>query len=101
MKELQDATQDCPGGPLLSGLTLIGVRMALALALLTLFQPRLTFGATWREHGVGAAVGLVFALGFVPQVWGLGSINPALSAFFTSLASVWVPLIAFAVFRTP
>src|SRR5262249_10709704 len=35
------------------------------------------------------------------QVWGLASTSPALSGFFTSLASLWVPLLACACFRLP
>ncbi len=35
------------------------------------------------------------------QVWGLASTSPALSGFFTSLASLWVPTLAFVWFRLP
>src|SRR5439155_8450088 len=33
--------------------------------------------------------------------WGLASTSPALSGFFTSLASLWVPILAFVWFRLP
>jgi drug/metabolite transporter (DMT)-like permease len=94
MKTWQEASSGCPGGKLLSGLTLIALRMAIACVLLGLVQPLLLWRPTRREHAVGSLLGLVFGTGFVLQVWGLGSdaTTPARSAFFTSLASAWAPL---------
>jgi drug/metabolite transporter (DMT)-like permease len=103
LKNWQVAAGECPGsgvvGGLLASLTLIGIRMTLAFAILTLFLPRFTFRPTLREHAAGALVGLTLFIGHVPQVWGLGSTTPALSALFTSLASAWVPLAAWVFLR--
>jgi drug/metabolite transporter (DMT)-like permease len=101
MKTWQDAAGDCPGGDLLAALTLIILRMFLALAVLGLFRPRLVVAPSRREYATGALIGAVFALGFILQVWGLGRTSPALSAFLTSLGSVWTPLLALALFRIP
>jgi drug/metabolite transporter (DMT)-like permease len=90
----QLAARDAPVGELLSSLTLIGVRMPLALLLLGLIRPRVVLGPSLREHLGGMALGSVFFAGFVLQTWGLASTTPALSAFFTSLCSAWVPLAA-------
>jgi drug/metabolite transporter (DMT)-like permease len=92
MKTWQDASAACPGGKLLSGLTLIALRMALACVLVAVFRWRLLTSATRREHAVGVIVGLVFGTGFVLQVWGIAATTPARSAFFTSLCSAWAPL---------
>jgi drug/metabolite transporter (DMT)-like permease len=101
VKSWQDVAEGWQGGPLLSALTLIALRMVAALGLLIAFQPRLLRDSTRREHLSGAAVGLAFAVGFVLQAWGLGSTTPALSAFITALSSAWVPLLAYLVLRTP
>ncbi|MFO0929981.1 MAG: DMT family transporter [Gemmataceae bacterium] len=95
----QLAAADGPVDELLSGLTLIAVRMPLALLLLGLWQPRVVLRPTRAEHAGGAAIGAVFFAGFALQTWGLAYTTPALSAFFTSLCSAWVPLIALAAFR--
>ncbi len=92
MKDWQEASSACPGGQLLSGLTLIALRMAAACLLVGVATPRLLTGATRREHAVGVIVGLAFATGFMLQVWGLATTTPARSAFFTSLCSAWAPL---------
>ncbi|MGL4552948.1 MAG: hypothetical protein ACRC33_17370 [Gemmataceae bacterium] len=77
---------------LLAALTLIALRMALALAVLLAWQPRL-LGATAAERRGGAAVGAAFLVGFILQTWALASTTPALSAFFTCVSSAWVPLV--------
>jgi drug/metabolite transporter (DMT)-like permease len=87
----------CPGGVVLTSLTLIALRMVLALALLAAWHRRGFTAATWREHGCGALVGVFFGVGFLLQVIGLATTTPALSAFFTSLACGWTPLLAWAV----
>jgi drug/metabolite transporter (DMT)-like permease len=94
LKDWQTAAGDCPGGGLLASLTLIGLRMAIAFAIVAVFLPGLVLRPTFREHLAGATVGAVFLAGHVPQVWGLGTTTPALSALFTSLSSAWVPLAA-------
>src|SRR5439155_45200 len=87
MKNWQAAAQGAPGGPLLASLTLIALRMPLALVALAAWQPRLFSAATRREYAAGALIGLTFTAGFVLQVWGLNWTSPALSAFFTSLST--------------
>jgi drug/metabolite transporter (DMT)-like permease len=85
------------GGPvdeLLSSLTLIALRMPLALLLLGLWQPAVILRPTMSEHAGGLLLGAVFFAGFVLQTWGLAYTTPALSAFFTSVSSAWVPLLA-------
>ena len=96
MKNWQTSAAGCPGGELLAAFTLIGLRMPLAVLLLALWRPRLFTASTRREHGVGAIIGGVFFIGFSLQIWGLASTTPALSAFFTSLCSAWVPLAGWA-----
>jgi drug/metabolite transporter (DMT)-like permease len=95
----QAAAAECPGGPLLAGLTLIALRMALASAFVLLLSPRLLTRATRREHAVGVAVGLVFGAGFTLQTWGLAFTTPARSAFFTSLCCAWTPPLGWLLFR--
>jgi drug/metabolite transporter (DMT)-like permease len=99
MKQWQNAAAAAPGGPLLAGLTMIALRMTLGLLVLFAWQPRLVTAPNRREHARGAAIGAVFFFGFSLQVWGLASTSPALSAFFTSLCSAWVPLLVWLVVR--
>lgn len=89
----QLASRDAPGGMLLSALTLVALRMTLAVVLLALWQPRVIYRPTAREHLAGLLIGLVFFVGFALQTWALAMTTPALSAFFTSIASAWVPLL--------
>jgi drug/metabolite transporter (DMT)-like permease len=96
MKNWQEAAQGAPGGPLLAALTLIALRMPLALLVLAAWQPRLFSAPTRREYASGALIGVTFTGGFVLQVWGLNWTTPALSAFVTSLCSAWAPLLAWA-----
>jgi drug/metabolite transporter (DMT)-like permease len=81
------------GGELLASLTLIAIRMPLALLLFAVVRPRLLCSTTRREHLGGLLLGVVFFTGFALQTWGLAATTPALSAFFTSLCSAWVPLL--------
>jgi drug/metabolite transporter (DMT)-like permease len=99
LKDWQGAAGECPGGGLPASLTLIGVRMLAAFAVVTVVLPRLTLRPTLREHAAGVLLGMVFLAGHVLQVWGLGTTTPALSALFTSLASAWVPFAAWAFLR--
>ena len=85
--------------PLLAGLTLIGLRMPLALLVLTLWQPRVVLGVNRAEFAGGMVLGTVFFSGFALQTWGLAFTTPALSAFFTTVCSAWVPLLCWVAFR--
>ena len=85
--------------PLVSALTLIALRMLLALVVLAAWQPRVVFGITRTEFAGGALLGAVFFAGFALQTWGLASTTPALSAFFTSVCSAWVPFLCWFAFR--
>jgi drug/metabolite transporter (DMT)-like permease len=96
LKDWQVSAGECPGGGLLASLTLIGIRMTAAFGIVAVCLPWLVVRPTIREHAAGVLVGMVFFAGHVPQVWGLGTTTPALSALFTSLASAWVPLVAWA-----
>jgi drug/metabolite transporter (DMT)-like permease len=100
-KNWQQAAHACPGGSLLASLTLLGVRAVIALAALAVFRPRVFLKLTRREMAVGLLLGTLSCLGNILQVWGLASTSPALSGFFTSLASLWVPILALVFFRLP
>src|SRR5205823_4250274 len=65
------------------------------------FKPRLFLKPSRHEIAVGLLLGTLNCLGNMLQVWGLASTSPALSGFFTSLASLWVPILAFVWFRLP
>lgn len=98
-RQWQLAAREFGLGELLSSLTLIGIRIPLALVLLGLWQPATVWKPTWREYLGGLQLGTVFWVGFLLQTWGLASTTPALSAFFTSLCSAWVPVLAYVCFR--
>jgi drug/metabolite transporter (DMT)-like permease len=95
------AAQECPGGDLVGSLTLMGVRSMLALLAFALFKPRQFLAPTRREVLVGLLLGTLNCVGNILQTLGLASTTPALSGFFTSLASLWVPLFAWLGFRLP
>jgi drug/metabolite transporter (DMT)-like permease len=101
VKNWQNVTADFPGGKPLASLTLIGLRMVLALLVFLVAQPRLLREATRREHLVGAILGLVFCLGSIFQTLGLAYTTPARSGFITCLGGAWVPLLAWAILRIP
>jgi drug/metabolite transporter (DMT)-like permease len=84
---LEAAKETCPGGELVGSLTLLGIRPALALLVLAILRPRLFKQATRREWAFGFILGLLNGLGNIFQVWGLSFTTPALSGFFTSMAS--------------
>jgi drug/metabolite transporter (DMT)-like permease len=94
-----NATRAAGFDELLSSLTLIGLRMPLALLMLGLWRPSLVFAPSRREHLGGAAIGAVFCVGFILQTWGLATTTPALSGFFTALCNAWAPLIALVFLR--
>jgi drug/metabolite transporter (DMT)-like permease len=93
MKSWHLAGENCPGGPVVAGLTMVSLRMMLALLVLAVFLPNLFLAPSRREVGIGFLLGLINSLGFILQVTGLAWTTPALSAFVTSLASAWVPLL--------
>lgn len=98
-KNWQQAAQACPGGSLVASLTLIGVRPLLALLVFALIRPQLFREPTRQEWLLGAFLGALNFSGNVFQVWGLNSTTPARCGFFTSMASLWVPLISFLFLR--
>jgi drug/metabolite transporter (DMT)-like permease len=101
-KNWQEAAKEtCPGGPLVGSLTLLGIRPILAFAVFAIVRPRLFLQPTRREWLLGAGLGLLNFSGNVFQVWGLSTASPAVSGFFTSMASLWVPVIALVFLRTP
>jgi drug/metabolite transporter (DMT)-like permease len=100
-KNWQEAAVHCPGGPLLASLTLLGIRPVLALIVFAVVRPQLFRQPTRREWLIAGSLGLWNFVGNVLQVWGLSATSPALSGFFTSMASLWVPLIALAFLRLP
>ena len=99
MKNWHIAAASCPGGLAVAGLTMTALRMFLALGVLALFLPRLFLSPSRREFGIGFLLGAINSIGFAFQVIGLAWTSPALSAFVTSLASAWVPLLMFVLFR--
>jgi drug/metabolite transporter (DMT)-like permease len=100
-KNWQEAARACPGGELVASLTMLGLRTLIALALLAMLKPRLFLKPSRREIQVGLLLGTLNGLGNILQVWGLASTSPALSGFFTSLASLWVPILAWVGLRLP
>lgn len=100
MKHWQNSGQACPGGDLVASHTLMALRMLLGLSILALVRPGLFVRPTRREFGIGAVLGLLNFAGITLQMLGLIHTTPALSGFLTSLASAWVPLLAFVWFRT-
>jgi drug/metabolite transporter (DMT)-like permease len=95
----QLAARDGPADELLSALTLIALRMPLALLLLGLWQPAVVLRPGRREHAGGLVLGAVFFAGFALQTWALAWTTPARSAFFTCLCSAWVPPLAYLFLR--
>jgi drug/metabolite transporter (DMT)-like permease len=100
-KDWQDAARTCPGGELVATLTILTLRMSLALVVLGVFRPQLFLKPSRRALGIGALLGAVNGLGNILQVLGLAWTTPARSGFFTSLACAWVPFLALACFRVP
>lgn len=88
-----------PGGTVGSALTLIILRMTLALCILAIFKPSLFTSPNRREFSIGMAIGFLNFVGFILQVVGQDATSPALCAFLTSLGSAWVPFVALILFR--
>jgi drug/metabolite transporter (DMT)-like permease len=95
------AKATCPGGDLVATLTLLGIRPILALAVFAVVRPQLFHQPTRREWQLACCLGLLNFSGNVLQVWGLSATSPALSGFFTSMASLWVPVIALVFLHMP
>jgi drug/metabolite transporter (DMT)-like permease len=100
MKDWHDNASDCPGGAPVAGLTMIALRMALALVILAVVRPQLFYRPNRRAHQAGFWVGLAFFSGFALQVSGLAMTTPARSGFITSLSSAFVPVGMWLAFRT-
>ncbi len=98
-KYWQNHTQDCPGGPAIASLTLLASRTAIALVIFAILKPTLFTLPNRRALGIGCLLGFINFLGCFFQVLGLAWTTPTLSGFITSLASAWVPLLAFFLFR--
>jgi len=92
-------TTECPGGPVVASLTLLALRSPIALLIFAIFRRHLFTQPSWRALGIGLFLGFLNFLGCFGQVLGLAWTKPALSGFITSLASAWVPLLAFLLFR--
>ena len=96
-------TADCPGGPtggpVIASLTLLALRTPIALLIFAVFQRHLFTRPSRRALGIGLFLGFLNFLGCFAQVLGLAWTTPTLSGFITSLASAWVPLLAFVFFR--
>jgi drug/metabolite transporter (DMT)-like permease len=100
-KNWQQASRACPGGELVASLTLLGVRTVIALAVFAFWRPRHFLRPSRREFVIGVLLGLLNCVGNIFQVWGLASTSPAKSSFLTSLASLWVPILALICLRLP
>jgi drug/metabolite transporter (DMT)-like permease len=90
-------TGDDPARQAQASLILMVIRMTagtLVFGTLALRLPR-TQAPGW---GAGAWVGVFMGIGLFLQLWGLAHTTPALCAFFTGLASLWVPIIAYLLF---
>jgi drug/metabolite transporter (DMT)-like permease len=99
VKNWQLAVKDCPGGQVFGSFLLIALRMFLALLIFAAVRPSLYRAPSKRSYGIGLLLGGINFVGIFLQVEGLVSATPALSGFFTSLASAWVPLLAWLCFR--
>ncbi|MFM7538285.1 MAG: DMT family transporter [Planctomycetota bacterium] len=76
----------------LASLLLMVIRMTAGFTVFGLMVARAKPGHGWMA---GALVGVAMGLGLFLQLWGLAFTTPALCAFFTGLASLWVPVLAF------
>ena len=88
-----------PGGTVGVVLTQLGLRMTLATLLFVAWRPNLLSSLGHAGFRRGLILGLLNGFGIVLQVGGLALTTPALSVFLTSLASAWVPIVAFLFFR--
>jgi drug/metabolite transporter (DMT)-like permease len=97
-KNWQNGTAGCAAGTAVAGLTLVALRTSLALLLYAACRPRLAWGPSRREHGIGLLLGLTFFLVLAMQALGLATTTPARVGFLASLSAAWVPLLTFLIF---
>src|SRR4051794_27478854 len=100
-KSWQLAVGDMNWSELLSATTLITLRFTAALIIFSVFRPALVLKPHWKAHAAGFGLGLINSTGFILHLVGLASTTPANSGFYTSLASVWTPILAWLAFRAP
>ncbi|MBO0983786.1 DMT family transporter [Rathayibacter sp. SD072] len=77
----------------------VGVRFVVAGLISALVFHRTLRGMRWIDLGAGAAIGVMIALGYGLQTFGLQSIPSSTSAFLTALYVPLVPLLQWVVFR--
>jgi drug/metabolite transporter (DMT)-like permease len=98
MRNWQVRARDWTGDDLLrqslASLLLMVIRMTAGLAF---FGLAVAMGKPGRGWKAGALVGVAMGIGLFLQLWGLAYTTPALCAFFTGLASLWVPMLAFVI----
>ncbi|HAC91615.1 MAG TPA: hypothetical protein DCF63_13450 [Planctomycetaceae bacterium] len=78
---------------------MIASRFLLAFLLLAIFLFPLVRSTSKNEWLVGGTIGILFCLGMILQVIGLGSIPASRSGFLTSLTAVYTPLLSSLIFR--
>ena len=97
MKRWQDAAQLWAGDDFLlqsqASFALMTVRMGLASLCYIAAKPRVALAPDSRAWLAGTCVGLCMWSGLALQLLGLALTTPAMSAFFTSLASFFAPMI--------
>lgn len=84
----------------LASLILMVIRMTIGALVFGAVAFRRPAGSP-RGWGAGALVGVAMGIGLFFQLWGLAFTTPALCAFFTGLASLWVPVLVFAMTGKP
>lgn len=97
MKKWHITSEDWAGQDLVlqsqASLLLMTVRMGLASICLALFNPGVALAKDRRAWFAGVSVGFCMWAGLALQMLGLALTTPAMSAFFTSLASFFAPLL--------
>jgi len=93
IKIWQDTAMARLDEPLLASLTLVAVRYLAGWALMVLCFPRVLLRATAAEQFAGTILGATYFAASTLQVIGLAWTTPAMSAFLTSLGSLWVPVL--------
>ncbi|NUN50981.1 MAG: DMT family transporter [Candidatus Brocadiae bacterium] len=89
-----------PEGARWSETVFLVLRFALAAALFPLAFPRVLRAS--REAWMwGAVTAIPFSGGFLLQIYGLASVDPSISALYTSMFVVFTPALMFLIFRRP